>query len=176
MNIAVFCSANDLIDPEHFRLTTELGEWMAQERHTLVFGGCASGLMECAARAVKEHGGRTLGVIPSIIEQGGRRSKHLDIDIPCDNLADRKELLMAHADAFIALPGGIGTLDEVFTVAASKTIGYHQRPVILYNMHGFWNQLTILLDDLQQRGFIRGSWHDHFVVANTLDEVKKALR
>ena len=71
MKIAVFCSANDEIDPEYFRLTTQLGEWMAREGHTLVFGGCDSGLMECVARAVKDQGGRTIGVIPSIVEQGG---------------------------------------------------------------------------------------------------------
>ena len=121
MKIAVFCSANDEIDPEYFRLTTQLGEWMAREGHTLVFGGCDSGLMECVARAVKDQGGRTIGVIPSIVEQGGRRSRHLDVEIPCDDLSDRKSLLMDQADAFIALPGGIGTLDEIFTVAASKT-------------------------------------------------------
>ena len=104
MKIAVFCSANDEIDPEYFRLTTQLGEWMAREGHTLVFGGCDSGLMECVARAVKDQGGRTIGVIPSIVEQGGRRSRHLDVEIPCDDLSDRKSLLMDQADAFIALP------------------------------------------------------------------------
>lgn len=161
MKIAVFCSANDEIDPEYFRLTTQLGEWMAREGHTLVFGGCDSGLMECVARAVKD--------------QGGRRSRHLDIEIPCDDLSDRKSLLMDQADAFIALPGGIGTLDEIFTVAASKTIGYHGRPVILFNINGCWDALTTLLDDLQQRGLMRGSWRSHFIVADSLDDIQKAL-
>lgn len=175
MKIAVFCSANDEIDPEYFRLTTQLGEWMAHEGHTLVFGGCDSGLMECVARAVKDQGGRTIGVIPSIVEQGGRRSRHLDVEIPCDDLSDRKSLLMDQADAFIALSGGIGTLDEIFTVAASKTIGYHGRPVILFNINGCWDALTTLLDDLQQRGLMRGSWRSHFIVADSLDDIQKAL-
>lgn len=175
MKIAVFCSANDEIDPEYFRLTTQLGEWMAREGHTLVFGGCDSGLMECVARAVKDQGGRTIGVIPSIVEQGGRRSRHLDVEIPCDDLSDRKSLLMDQADAFIALPGGIGTLDEIFTVAASKTIGNHGRPVILFNINGCWDALTTLLDDLQQRGLMRGSWRSHFIVAGSLDDIQKAL-
>ena len=148
---------------------------MAREGHTLVFGGCDSGLMECVARAVKDQGGRTIGVIPSIGEQGGRRSRHLDVEIPCDDLSDRKSLLMDQADAFIALPGGIGTLDEIFTVAASKTIGYHGRPVILININGCWDALTTLLDDLQQRGLMRGSWRSHFIVAGSLDDIQKAL-
>lgn len=176
MNIAVFCSANNQIAPEYFQLTEELGAWMAEAGHTLVFGGCNSGLMDCAARAVKAHGGRTLGVIPSLVEEGRRRSEYLDIDIPCDNLSDRKELMMTHAEAFIALPGGVGTLDELFTVAASATIGYHQHPVILYNMGGFWSHLIALLDDLQARGLIRGDWHDRFIVANSLDDIQKALQ
>lgn len=175
MKIAVFCSANNQIAPEYFERTRELGAWMAEAGHDLVFGGCNSGLMECVARAVKEHGGRTIGVVPSLVEQGARRSAYLDIDIPCDNLSDRKDLMMAQADTFIALPGGLGTLDEIFTVVASATIGYHQRPVILYNIGGFWNQLIALLDDLQQCGLMRGSWHGHIVVANTLDEIKAAL-
>ena len=82
---------------------------------------------------------------------------------------------MDQADAFIALPGGIGTLDEIFTVAASKTIGYHGRPVILFNINGCWDALTTLLDDLQQRGLMRGSWRSHFIVANSLDDIQKAL-
>lgn len=175
MKIAVFCSANNHIDPDYFRMTEELGAWMAAEGHTLVFGGCNSGLMECAAKAVKEHGGHTIGVVPSIIEQGIRRSNYLDVDIPCDNLSDRKDLMVAHADAFIALPGGVGTLDEVFSVVSSATIGYHLSRVVLYNMKGFWQSLIALLDDLQQRGLIRGSWRDHIIVANSLDEVRAAL-
>lgn len=72
---------------------------------------------------------------------------------------------------FIALPGGLGTLDEVFTVAASATIGYHQKPVILYNMKGFWNLLIALLNDLQQKGMIRGDWHQYIKTAESIDEL-----
>ena len=86
-----------------------------------------------------------------------------------------ERIVMIFSDAFIALPGGIGTLDEIFTVAASKTIGYHGRPVILFNINGCWDALTTLLDDLQQRGLMRGSWRSHFIVADSLDDIQKAL-
>ena len=92
-----------------------------------------------------------------IVEKSGRISDYVDVEIPCDNLSDRKQLMMDQSDVFIALPGGIGTLDEVFTVAASATIGYYQKPVILYNMKGFWDSLIALLDDLQAKGMIRGN-------------------
>jgi uncharacterized protein (TIGR00730 family) len=80
--------------------------------------------------------------------------------------------MMDQSDVFIALPGGIGTLDEVFTVAASATIGYHHKIVILYNMKGFWDQLIALMDDLQARGMIRGDWHQYIKVASSLEDIK----
>lgn len=175
MKIAVFCSANNNICPGYFELTEELGKWMAEERHTLVYGGCNSGLMECVGKAVHEGGAMTIGVIPQIIEKGGRRSEYVDVEVPCDNLSDRKSLMMDQSDVFVALPGGIGTLDEVFTVAAAATIGYHQKPVILYNMYGFWDKLIALLDDLQQRYCIRGDWHDRFYVAENIADIKRIM-
>ncbi len=115
--------------------------------------------------------GNLIGVVPRIVERGGRMSDRLTVHIPCDNLSDRKDLLLAHSDVVVALPGGIGTLDEVFTVAAAHTIGYHQKRIILYNIGGFWNTLIALLDDLQQRGMIRGHWKDYISVANSFDEL-----
>ena len=115
--------------------------------------------------------GNLIGVVPRIVERGGRMSDRLTVHIPCDNLSDRKDLLLAHSDVVVALPGGIGTLDEVFTVAAAHTIGYHQKLIILYNIGGFWNTLIALLDDLQQRGMIRGHWKDYISVANSFEEL-----
>lgn len=175
MKICIFCSANDQIDPEFFQLTEELGKWAASEGHTIVYGGVSCGLMECVSKAAHEAGGRTIGVIPRIIEQGGRMSQYVDIDIPCDNLSDRKQLMEDQSDVFIALPGGLGTLDEVFTIAASATIGYHQKRVILYNMKGFWDKLIAMLDELQAKGLTRRPWRTYIEVANNLDEIKDFL-
>ena len=175
MKIGVFCSANNNLKPEFFALTDALGRWAAQEGHTIVFGGVNQGLMECVARAAHEAGGRTIGIVPMIVERSGRTSDYNDVTIPCDNLTDRKQLLMDQSDVFVALPGGIGTLDEVFTVAASATIGYHQKHLVLFNMKGFWNGLIALLDGLQAAGMVRGSWHDYISVAENLEEVKAAL-
>lgn len=171
MRIAVFCSANNNISREYFERTTELARWCREEGHTIVFGGCNMGLMGCLA----EEKGSLVGVVPRIIEQGGRVSENLTVHIPCDNLSDRKDLMLLHSDVVVALPGGIGTLDEIFTVAASHTIGYHHKPIILYNINGFWDSLVALLDDLQQRGMIRGHWTDFIRTANTLEELKAML-
>ena len=175
MKIAVFCSANDTIAPEYFTLTEQLGKWMAEQGHSLVFGGCNLGLMECVAKAVHEAGGQTIGVVPSIIEERGRVSDYVDVEIPCDNLSDRKEILTAYSGVAVALPGGIGTLDELFTVAASATIGYHGKRVVLYNINGFWDSLIACLDDLQARGMIRGDYHKYIKVADSLEGVINCL-
>ena len=171
MKICIFCSANQQIDPDFFNMTEELGKWAAKNGHNIVFGGVNQGLMECVAKAAREHGCRTIGVVPMIVEKSGRTSEYVDERILCDNLSDRKQLMQDVSDVFIALPGGIGTLDEVFTIAASATIGYHQKKVILYNMKGFWDTLISLLDDLQAKGMIRGDWRQYIKIANSLEEL-----
>ena len=171
MKICIFCSANQQIDPDFFTATEELGKWAAENGHSIVYGGVNQGLMECVAKAAKEYGGMTIGVVPMMVERSGRTSDYVDVEIPCDNLSDRKQLMMDQSDVFIALPGGIGTLDEVFTVAASATIGYHQKPLILYNMKGFWDSLIALLDDLQTKGMIRGNWRDYIKTADSIEQI-----
>ena len=140
-----------------------------------MYGGVNQGLMECLGKATKEAGGRTIGIIPMIVEKSGRMSDYVEIEIPCDNLTDRKQLMMDQSDAFIALPGGIGTMDEVFTVAASATIGYHDKPLILYNMKGFWNPLIAFLDDLKAKGMIRGNWRDIIKTADSIEEISQII-
>ncbi len=173
MKIAVFCSANSNIDPDFLTLTEELGQWMGENGHTLVYGGMDRGLMKIVGDAVHKAGGFIIGVVPQILAKSSRRADICDVEIPCDNLSDRKDLMLAHADVCVALPGGIGTLDEVFSVAASNNIGYHSKMVVLYNMKGFWDKLIAMLDDLRQKGFVRGNWSDCIRVANNLEELKQ---
>ncbi len=171
MNICIFCSANSNIPPEYFERTSELGTWMGANGHTLVFGGCNLGLMECVAKAVHDAKGMTVGVVPTIVEKGGKVSDYVDVKILCDNLSDRKDLMIERSDVIIALPGGVGTLDEIFTVLAAASIGYHNKRVILYNIGGFWDSLIAMLDDLKTRGVLRAGFDDTVKVAHTLDEI-----
>ena len=174
-HLCVFCSANQQIDADFFQMTEELGRWAAAAGHTIVFGGNDSGLMHAVSKAAKEAGGHLVGVVPRVIEQRGMLSPYLDVHIPTENLSDRKDLMMLQADVFIALPGGVGTLDEIFTMASSASLGYHHKRIVLYNMKGFWNGLIQLLDDLQQRGLVRGTWHNYISVANKQDELTVLL-
>ena len=171
MKLCIFCSANQNIDPDFFEMTRELGEWAAKNGHSIVFGGHDAGLMHAVSLAAHDAGGQVIGVVPRKIMEMGRLSPYLDVHIPTENLTDRKDLMMLQGDAFIVLPGGIGTLDELFTTAAAATLQYHQKPLILWNMKGFWNSLIACLDDLQQKGVIRGDWRSGIKVANNIEEV-----
>ena len=171
MKVAIFCSANENIEPVYFEKTRELGEWLAKNGDSIVFGGCDMGLMECVAKAAYDAGGMTIGVVPSKIEENGHVSQYLSVEIPCDNLSDRKDLMLAQCDVAVALPGGIGTLDEIFTMAAAHTIGYHSKPLYILNVKGFWNALISMLDGLAQQGMVRGRWRDIIRVADSMGEI-----
>ena len=175
MKLCIFCSANQQLEPDFFQLTHKLGEWAAQQHHSIVFGGHDAGLMHAVSKASKEAGGQVIGVVPRKIEEMGRLSPYLDVHIPTEDLTDRKQLMMDMSDAFIILPGGIGTLDELFTVAAAVTLNYHQKPIILYNMKGFWDSLIACLDDLTERGVIRAPWRSYIHSVSSLDELSQFL-
>ena len=175
MNICIFCSANYHIPAEYFQATKAFGQWCARQGHTIIFGGTNQGLMECVAEAAFNAGGHVIGVIPEIVERGGRTSEYVHTRILTTDLNDRKAVMIDRADAIVALPGGVGTLDEVFTVLAAASIGYHHKQVILFNPDGFWQKLIELFDDLDGHCMIRGRWQSQLLVANTIDEVQTLI-
>ncbi len=175
MKIAVYCSANNDIAEEYYDAARRLGEWMAASGHTLVWGGGNCGLMGCIGDTVHTHGGRTIGMVPRALEKTGRVSDNIDVYIPTNGLDDRKELMITQSDIAIALPGGIGTLDEIFTQAGSNTIGFHSKKVILYNVRGFWDTTIALLEFMQDNGMVRGHWTDYIVVAKDIEEISRLV-
>ena len=175
MKLCIFCAANWQIDPDFFTLAEELGRWAAKSGHSIVFGGHDAGLMHAVSKAAHEEGARVIGVAPRKIEEMGTLSPYLDVHIPTEDLTDRKQLMQDMSDVFIALPGGIGTLDEIFTIASAATLGYHQKPLILYNMKGFWDSLIAMLDDLHSRGVTRKQWRSYISVVSSLDELQQLL-
>ncbi len=172
MYVAVFCSANATIDRDFFVLTEALGAWLASEGHTLVYGGCDEGLMGAIGGAVHRGGGRLIGVIPHLAAAMDTVAGYLDVTIPVATLAERKEMIIDRADLILALPGGVGTLDEIFTVVAAHTIGAHSKRVVLYNMKHFYDPLLALLATLQEQGMIRGDVGAFITAVSTLDEIK----
>lgn len=170
MNICVFCSAND-VAPQYVAAAEKLGRWLGREGHTLVYGGANLGLMEAVARAAHEAGATVVGVVPAILEKTGRASDHIDVRVLCDSLDDRKAIMVERSDLFVALPGGVGTLDEIFTVVAAASIGYHHKRVVLLNIDGFWDSLLAMLDDLQSKGVLRPGLKETLTVVREVEKV-----
>ena len=113
--------------------------------------------------------------MPTIVEKGGRTSDFVDVKILCDSLSDRKDIMLAKSDVLVALPGGVGTLDEIFTVVASASIGYHSKPVSLYNMKGCRNPLLDMLAAMREAGMMRVGFERQLLVASSHDELVETL-
>lgn len=173
MKVGVFCSASNAIDASYFECAATVGKWIGEEGNELVYGGANLGMMECVAQAAKDAGARIIGVVPTKLEQNGKVSTLLDENIPSVNLSDRKDIMTDLSDLLIALPGGVGTLDEIFHVAAAASIGYHSKKIILFNFNGFYDTLLQSLRELSEKGFMRHSPDYYISVANSMEELKE---
>lgn len=176
LSIAVFCSAATAISPTFFEHTSQLGRWIGEQQWRLVYGGASLGLMECVARAAKETGATITGIVPDKLVERGIVSDLLDENIPVHSLGQRKEVMLRESDLFIALPGGLGTLDEIFHVLGESSIGYHSKPVVLYNIDGCWDSLLNMFDDLRAQGLLRHDLSERLVVANSLEDIKNFIK
>ena len=176
ITIGIFCAASDNIDLSYYESAAQVGRWIGENGNTLIYGGADLGLMECVAEAVKKAGGHIIGVVPEKLEEKGRVSTLPDRLIHTHNLSDRKDEIVAHADYLIALPGGVGTLDEVFHVMAAASIGYHHKKIIFYNTNGFYDTLLKALDEMASKGFIRHTLSAYYEVANSMDQLKELIK
>lgn len=174
--VAVFCAASENISPCYINCAKEVGSLIGRIGLTLVYGGAAAGLMEVVACAVKKTGGVVVGVVPEVLEQRNRVSSMLDVKVVTKNLSDRKDNILERSKVLVALPGGIGTLDEIFHVMAAATIGYHNKKIVFYNYNGFWNPLLAMLGQLGNEGFVRASVEELFLVADDCDALEKILK
>ena len=139
MNISVFCGATLPRNPEYINAAHQLGILLAQHGHTLLYGGSNLGLMGVVSSASLERGGHVVGVIPSFFTEEIILSQPVSELVRVATIAERKEYLIAHSDAFIALPGGIGTIDETFEVLVANQLGLCSKPMGLLNTLGFFN-------------------------------------
>ena len=168
MQIAVYCASSNRVVDAYADHATRLGQAMAARGHTLVYGGGAVGLMGVVARAVHEAGGHVVGVIPEALKaREGIAYELADEMLVTDTMSERKREMFTRADAFVVLPGGIGTLEEFFEVLTLRALGYHGKPIALVNTGGFYDDLLAFLDRLRRDGFVH--LHDTwpFAVADT---------
>ena len=152
MNISVFCGATLPRNPEYINAAHQLGILLAQHGHTLLYGGSNLGLMGVVSSATLEGGGHVIGVIPSFFSEEIILSQPVSELVRVATIAERKEYLIAHSDAFIALPGGIGTIDETFEVLVANQLGLCSKPMGLLNTLGFFNPQYDMLRRMEADG------------------------
>lgn len=165
--ICIFCSSSNRIGPAYFGAADKLGQLMAQRGDTLLFGGGQVGLMGAIARAMHAFGGRVVGVIPEKLRQRELAYEASDELIVTPSMNERKAVLCERADAFITLPGGFGTLEEVTEVLTLKQLAYFDKPIVLLNTEGFYNPLLKLFDHFYETHMAHAHHHALYHVAQT---------
>ncbi len=173
MKICVFGASSATIDKKYIEAVEDLGEKMAKSGHSLVFGAGATGLMGAAARGVKRGGGHIHGIIPEFFKEQGVEIIYME----CDELtftgtmAERKFLMEADADAFVVTPGGIGTLEEFYEVLTLKQLGQHNKPIVIFNVSGYFRELEDFMCRVEEKGFITPDCHNLYAYCSSPEEI-----
>jgi uncharacterized protein (TIGR00730 family) len=174
-NVAVFCASADGAHPAYRAAAVELGRALAEHDVGVVYGGAKVGLMQAVADAALAAGGRVVGVIPTVL---------VDLEVAHDGLTElhvtdtmhtRKALIGERSDAFIALPGGFGTFEELFEVLAWQTLKIHAKPVLLLNTNGFYDELLTFLDSCVTQGMLSQQKREIILLAETVEDALRTL-
>jgi uncharacterized protein (TIGR00730 family) len=170
-NICVYCGSNAGTNPAYAEAARRLGRDAAEQGIGLVYGGGGLGLMGELARAAIAHGGRVTGIIPAFLSEKERMLREADELVVVEDMHQRKKLMFDRADAFVALPGGIGTLEELVEQLTWAQLGRHTKPIVLVNVDGFWAPLLQLLAQMREAAFIRPEMDVPFVTVDSADQV-----
>lgn len=174
MRICVYGAASPTIDPEYIRQVEIMGNMMAQRGHSLVFGAGGNGLMGAAARGFRAGGGKIVGVIPRFFAAEDIEAVYDGCDelIETDTMRQRKQAMEDNADAFVVVPGGIGTFEEFFEILTAKQLCRHNKPIAIYNLLGYYNELNQVMVSAMEKNFIRDDCKALFALS---DDVQALL-
>ena len=172
MRLAVYCGADFGNNPDYQNAAKELGHWIGESGHSLVYGGGESGLMGIVAREVQAQGREVIGVVPGDVPFiKDRPQPYVTELITTANMSERKQKMLELADGFIALPGGIGTLDEITEVITLTKIGVFQKPCILFNRNGFYEPLKTLFERMEEADFLYHENMKHVLFSDDVEEI-----
>ncbi len=174
-NVCVYCSSSDAIDRRFFDVARELGTALGKRGDTLVYGGGSVGLMGEVARSCHEHGGKVLGVIPESLKTEEIAYHQADELIVTETMSERKTIMFTKGEAFIILPGGFGTLEELAEVIVLKILKYQDRPIVILNCLGFYDPLITLFDHFIKENFAKPKHRKLYRIVDTVEEAIAAL-
>jgi uncharacterized protein (TIGR00730 family) len=173
MNVAVFCSSSNDLNPVFHKEAELLGQFIGSKRYTLVYGGSKNGLMETLAQSANQNGAYIIGIL--LQDMRAQSSKFVNEMLFVESLCERKELLSEYADVFVVLPGGIGTLDEMFSVLAEVQVGTLDKQLLLVNIAEFYTPLLSHFENMLAQKFAVGTNKNSFSVVNSVAECIKWL-
>jgi cytokinin riboside 5'-monophosphate phosphoribohydrolase len=173
--VTVFCGSSDTVEEKYFAAARELGLKLARRDWRLVYGGGSVGLMGALAAAVRTHGGHVTGVIPKTLLDLGVGDRSVAELIVTDGLRDRKAIMDERGDAFVALPGGLGTLEEVLEALTLKQLGYHGKPIAVLDLDGYFDPLWAQVQRGIDTGFIKPEFLDLWYPAPDVDALLRYL-
>jgi uncharacterized protein (TIGR00730 family) len=173
--LCIFCGSGAGRNPKYMELGTKIGELLVKNNIGLVYGGASIGLMGAIADSVLKNKGTVVGVIPKALVDYEVAHDGLSQLFVVDNMHQRKQLMYDHSDAFLSLPGGMGTLDEMFEVLTWTQLKYHQKPSYIFNFDGFYDSLLSYLRHSSAEGFIKGEHLNLLQEIKTLNELEKNI-
>ncbi|MEW5799997.1 MAG: TIGR00730 family Rossman fold protein [Bacteroidota bacterium] len=162
-SIAIFCGSSSGTNGTYSEAAATVGKILAEKNITLVYGGGSFGLMGIAAASAMQHGGKVIGVIPTILVKKEAAKKDITELIVVESMQDRKAKIMELSNGFIILPGGLGTMDELFEMMAFVNLGVHKKPSGVLNTNGFYDHLLRFVDHATEQGFIRRQTRNYLV-------------
>ncbi len=175
MKVTVYASSSDAVDRRYLDAARGFAGRLAARGDELIYGGTAVGVMGALAEAMRVAGGRVTGVLPQLMADRGLADRACDELVLTPDMPARKQELMARADAFVALPGGFGTLEELLEVLTLKQLGYHGKPIVLLDLEGFYQPLLAVFERFFAEGFAKRDYAALYRVAADVDAVVAAL-
>lgn len=176
MNIVVYCGASNGNDPIYQQAAEKLGGWIAEQKHTLIYGGGKAGLMGIIADSVIAKNGEVIGVIPTFLRNRELAHPNLTKMYTVDTMSERKQKMLDLGDACIALPGGPGTLEEITEMISWSRVGQNPNPCVLFNENGFYDPLKDLYDHMVKSGFLSTQDREKTLFSNSLNEISEFIQ
>jgi uncharacterized protein (TIGR00730 family) len=174
-SICVYCASGPGNNPAFVQAASRFGRILAENGIRLVYGGGAVGLMGALAESVLDHGGRVTGVIPDFLVNREHMLARVQERIVTPDMHERKRVMFERADAFVALPGGVGTLEELVEQMTWAQLGRHKKPILILNVDRFWDPLCVLLDQMERLAFIRPGLSVNYLVTDRVEEILPQL-
>ena len=173
--LTVFCGSKSGANPSFLNEATALGQLIAQENINLVYGGGNKGLMGALANSCLAQGGKVIGIMPKLLLEWEAQHNGLTELIITKDMHDRKKILYEKGDAALVLPGGMGTLDELFELLTWNNLKIHSKKIFILNIDGYYDALIHLLDNMDTNGFMYDNWKDRIIVCPSVESLKPLL-